>query len=51
MRASAACPSTVMAAMISSSCLVFVGVQVTLVVAASNFASTCSASSSEAGGN
>ena len=45
-----ACPSAVMVAMMSSSCLASVGVRVTLVAAASNSTSTCSASSSEAGG-
>ena len=49
--ASAACPSAVMTTMISSSCLVSVGVRVTLAAVASNSASTCSASLSEAGGN
>ena len=47
--ASAACPSTVMAAMMSSSCLASVGVRVTLVATASSSALTCSASSLEAG--
>ena len=48
--ASAAWPSAVMAAMISSSCLASAGVGVTLVAAAGSSASTCSISSSEAGG-
>ena len=48
--ASAACPSAVMATMMSNSCWTSVGVRVTLVAAASSSASTCSASSSEAGG-
>ena len=42
--------STVMAVMMSSSCLAFVGVRVTLVATASSSASTCSTSSSEARG-
>ena len=48
--ASAACPSAVMVAMMSSSCWAYVGVRVTLVTAASNYTSTLLASSSEAGG-
>ncbi|KAH9649075.1 hypothetical protein KPL70_025843 [Citrus sinensis] len=44
----AACPSTVMAAMMSSSCWASVGVRVTLVAATSSSALSCSALSSEA---
>ena len=47
---STVCPSAVMTAMMSSSCLASVGVRVTLVTVVSSSASTCSASSSEAGG-
>ena len=48
--ASATCPSTVMAVMISSNFLASAGVCVTLVAAAASSASSCSISSSEAGG-
>ena len=48
--ASAACPSAVIAAMISSSYFVSVGVRVTLAATASNSVTICSASSSEAEG-
>ena len=46
----AAYPSTVIAAMISSSYFVSVGVRVTVAAAASSSTSICSASSSEVGG-
>ena len=49
-RASAACPSDVMTAMISNSCFVSVGVWVTLAAVASNSASICLASSLEVRG-
>ena len=48
--ASVAWPSTVMAAMIASSCLAYSGVGVTLAAAAASSASTCSNSSAESGG-
>ena len=47
---SAAYPSAMIAAMISSICFVSVGVRVTLAAATSNSASMCSASSLDAGG-
>ena len=47
---SAAYPSAMIAAMISSKCFVLMGVRVTLAAAASSSASICSALSSEAGG-
>ena len=45
-----ACPSAMMEAMMSSSCLASVVVPVTLAAATSSSASTCSASSLEVGG-
>ena len=48
--ASATCPSALMVAMISSSCLASAGVFVTLAVEAACTASICSVSTSEAGG-
>ena len=48
--ASAACPSAVMAPIMSSSCLASVGVRLTLAAAPTSSASICSALSSEAGG-
>ena len=45
----ATCPSVVMAAMISSSCLASAGVFITLAAEAASSVSTCSISSSEAG--